>query len=677
MDIFAGEKDELRGDRLGDRSIRIRKAHHKGIKKLEQGAYEITATAPKSFWGKLSNNFHIALFGRPIRSDREIHERVTKVKGLAVFASDCISSSAYATEEVMRVLILGGAGVLLLNIPISTAVLILLAIVVTSYQQTIMAYPKGGGSYIVAKENLGVIPGLIAASAVLIDYVLTVAVSISSGIYALTSAFPSFYDDRIWLCIVAITIIAWGNLRGIRESATIFTIPVYIYIFSMIGVLGYGIIKYFVTGFPPHISPYAQHYEGISHALGFFLILRAFSSGACGLTGVEAVADGVPAFKPPEPKNARITLIWMAVLFGAIFFSISFLSTKLGIMPDPHETDNVISQVVKMIVGKNWSYYLIQFSTMFILVLAANTSFADFPRLAYFLARDKFLPSHFGFRGDRLAFNNGIVALSVLAACLVIIFKASTTHLIPLYTIGVFVAFTSSQAGMVFHWWRTKESGWRWKMPLNAFGAAITFVVLIVVGVTKFSHGAWAVLILIPVLVGIFLSIYRHHQKVIKHIVAEPEKIEENLDQMVAQITNYILIPISDATIPTLQVVAYAKSLIGAGRANVMIQAVHVTDNLQEGKDLQQKWSRFNTGIPLVLIESPYRRLVRPLVRYIEALEKAHHKKNIIITVLLPEVISQKWWEYFYHKNTVLLLKGALLFKPKVVVASFPYHIKV
>lgn len=676
LDIFSPEKEEIQGEHIGDRSIRIRKVRLKGIKKVEQGTYEITSGfSTKSFWGRLFNEIPAFLFGTPLKSSQEIHERLIKLKALPVFASDNISSSAYATEEIMRILILAGASALLLNIQISTAILILLAIVVMSYQQTIAAYPKGGGSYIVAKENLGTVPGLIAASAILIDYVLTVAVSISAGIYAIVSAFPVLQGERVLLCVMAIVIIAVGNLRGIRESGTIFALPVYFYIFSMLGVLGYGLIKYFLGILPVNAPAVVATPPNITHAIGFFLILRAFSSGACGLTGVEAVADGVPAFKPPESKNARITLIWMAILFGTIFFSISFLATKIGIIPDPHEAENVISQVVKAIVGKTWSYYLVQFSTMLILVLAANTSFADFPRLASFLARDKFLPSHFGFRGDRLAFNNGIIILSAIACFLVIAFKASVTGLIPLYTIGVFIAFTSSQAGMVARWWRLREKGWQWKMALNAFGAIITFVVLFVVGVTKFALGAWAVLILIPAIVGIFLGIRAHYQKIHTQIAIEPGKIEPFSEKTASKIINYILIPLSDVTLPVLKAIEYARSLIGKDKKNVIISAVHVTDDIEAGRQLQKKWAAFNTGVPLFIIESPYRRFVRPMLHFINAIEKKYKDENVIITVIVPEIISKKWWEIFYRTNSSLILRGALLFRPKTVVISFPYHL--
>lgn len=675
VDILSDEKDIIKGRKIGDKSVRFRKMRFKGIKKIEQGAYEITTeTEPKSWFSKIMNKLHLALIGTPLKTKEEIHERLTKIKGLAVFAPDNISSSAYATEEILRALILGGAGALMLNIPISVTILILLAIVTFSYQQTIRAYPKGGGSYIVTKDNLGNLAGLVAASAILIDYTLTVAVSISAGVLAITSAFPILYNERVVLCLVAIGIVTIGNLRGIRESGNLFTIPVYYYIVVMFGIIGYGLFKHFTVGVPVYVAK-----AGVAHAttsaLGFFLILRAFSSGACGLTGVEAVADGVGAFKPPEGRNAGIALIWMASLFGAIFFGISFLASKTGIIPDPAEAETVISQLTRTLIGTNWYYYVVQSATAVILLVAANTSFADFPRLASFMARDKFLPSHFGFRGDRLAFNNGIIVLACLASFLVMIFKASVTALIPLYTIGVFIAFTLSQAAMVKRRLRLRDKGWLTGALISGSGALICSIVMIVVGVSKFTLGAWMVLILIPVLVFIFWNIYLHYKRRAEIIMVDVENKEDCAKELSENIINHIIIPVSDITRPVLQAVAYASSLTGKGRQNIIIHAVHVTDNYEEGLVLQKKWTALHTGIPMYIIESPYRRLIRPLMHYINALERKNKKQKTFITVLLPEVVSSAWWKHVYHTNIAFILKGVLFFRPKTIVISFPYHV--
>lgn len=675
LDILSTEKDIIKGRKIGDKSVRFRKMHFKGIKKIEQGAYEITSDAePKSFFSRVMSKLNLTLIGTPLKTKEEVHERLTKIKGLAVFAPDNISSSAYAPEEILRALILGGAGALLMNIPVAFAILILLAIVTFSYQQTIRAYPKGGGSYIVTKDNLGNLAGLVAASAILIDYTLTVAVSISAGVAAITSAFPILYNERVLLCLVAIAIVTIGNLRGIRESGNLFTIPVYYYIAVMFGIIGYGLFKHFTVGVPIYVAK-----AGVAHvtssALGFFLILRAFSAGACGLTGVEAVADGVGAFKPPEGRNAGIAMIWMASLFGAIFFGVSFLAGKTGIIPDPAEVETVISQLTRTLIGTNWYYYVVQSAVAVILLVAANTSFADFPRLASFMARDKFLPSHFGFRGDRLAFNNGIIVLACLASVLVIMFKASVTLLIPLYTVGVFIAFTLSQAAMVKRRLRLRDKGWFTGAMISGSGAVICAVVMIVVGATKFTHGAWMVLVLIPILVLIFWNIYLHYKRISEIIMINVENKEDCAKELSENIVNHIIIPVSNITRPVLQAVAYANSLIGKEKHNTMIHAVHVTDNYEEGLAMQKKWTELHTGIPMYIIESPYRRLIRPLTHYINALEKRGKKQKTFITVLLPEVVSSAWWKHIYHTNVAFILKGVLFFRPNTVVISFPYHV--
>ncbi|HEX5397319.1 MAG TPA: APC family permease, partial [Candidatus Limnocylindria bacterium] len=441
------------------------------------------------------------LVGPPIPTKHEIHERLTKLKALAVFASDNISSSAYATEEIMRVLVLAGVAALSWTLPLTLVIIAVLAVVVMSYQQTVRAYPNGGGSYIVANDNLGPVPGLVAAAALLIDYVLTVAVSIAAGVAALTSIFPTLFPARVLLCVLFIVLIMLGNLRGIRESGTIFAAPTYIYLVAIFGLLGYGLLRYAGGTLPSYHAPVAwQQDEGL-HTLSLLLLLRAFASGSVALTGVEAVSNGVPAFKPPEPHNARIVLIIMGSLFGAIFLGMSFLAGHLGILPDPSEHETVVNQLAVTLVGAgNPWHYLVQFSTTLILVLAANTAFADFPRLASILGADHYLPRQLRYRGDRLAFDAGIVFLSVVASLLVVVFHGSVTNLIPLYTVGVFVAFTLSQSGMVRHWWRLRRLDRRWwvRALFNGIGAAATAVVAVVVGIAKFALGAWIVLLLIP-----------------------------------------------------------------------------------------------------------------------------------------------------------------------------------
>lgn len=620
-DILAPERETINGRLPGDKAVRLHRPKLDGVKKIKPGVYEIShLSVPQSWFFKILHYFKIIFLGKPIKSDQEIHERLTKIKGVAVFASDCISSSAYATEEIMRILILGGA------------------------------------------------------SAILIDYVLTVSVSASAGIYAVVSAFPALHPYRILLCIASITLITIGNLRGIRESGNIFALPVYLYIFSMFGVLGFGIIKYLWGGFADY-TPVAilSKPDTSFHAVSLFLILKAFSSGACGLTGVEAVADGVPAFKPPEAKNARITQIWTGILFGSLFISISFLSSKLGIIPDPNESENLISQLVTVIAGKGWYYYLVQFSTMLILILAANTSFADFPRLASFLSKDKFIPSQFAFRGDRLAFNNGIIFLAILSIMLIIIFHGSVTSLIPLYTIGVFIAFTLSQSGMVVHWWRLKTKGWQRNIIINAFGAITTFIILIVVAITKFSQGAWAVLFLIPISVIILLSIYKHYQTVSKELVLDLEETKTKLEEFDKPFKHYFLIPVADINRTTLKAIEYSMSFKSE---KIILQGIHVTDNIESAHVLQKKWEEFNPGFPLIVLESPYRLFVGIIMKYIEAIEARNKNEKVLITLVLPEFIPSKLWKSFLHSQMALRLKAALLFRPGVVVINVPYHLR-
>lgn len=674
-DIFEPEKETIKGQFPGDKAVRIHRVQHQGIKKKKGQIYEIFQhQSPKTIFGKIMHTLRFLIFGNPVRSDREIHERLTKIKGLAVFGSDNISSPVYASEEIMKILVTAGAGALILNIPITLSVLVLLAVVVFSYQQTINAYPSGGGSYIVAKDNLGIIPGLIAASAIMVGYMLTVSVSVAAGISAMISAFPVLQNVKVLLCIIAILFITIVNLRGMKESGNIFAIPVFIFILSMLGGLGFGIVKYFLGILPsyPHtqIAP-----PNLLDNLGILLILKAFASGACGLTGVEAVADGVPAFKPPESKNAQKTLVWMAVIFGFMFFSISFLAVKMGILPDPLEIETVVSKVIRGIWGVNFFYYLVQFSTMMILILAANTSYADFPRLASFLARDKFLPSQFGFRGDRLAFNNGILVLAFFSMLLEIIFKGSVTALIPLYTIGVFIAFTASQAGMVARWIRTKEKGWQRNCIINLFGAIITFVVLIVIGVTKFMLGAWVVLVVIPLMVFIFYLIHMHFIHVGKDLGVDISDLKNHPDTLASNLKHYILIPVADFNKTTQRAIAYVKSMSGPNNENVVIQALHVTDDIEAGQKLQEKWEKLDIGIPLIILESPYRAFTGVILRYINALESRNKKGNMIITIAVPEFISTRFWKNFLHSHTALRLKAELLFRPGVVVVSVPYHL--
>ncbi|MGZ8481958.1 MAG: APC family permease, partial [Candidatus Limnocylindria bacterium] len=467
-------RETRRGKRPGDSYVRIVRPYEELFERGDEG--ELIATErtvlDRPGWTRALRGLRTLLIGRPISSEREEHERLTKTKALAIFSSDNISSSAYATEEMMRILVLAGIGAISFTMPLTITICVVLAIVATSYWQTIRAYPNGASSYLVASDNLGSTAGLVAGGALLIDYTLTVAVSVSAAVAAITSVVPELFPQRVLISVGIVLLLMLGNLRGIRESGTIFMAPTYLYIVAILGMIGIGLFR-LATGTLPDYTPPTEWLtaEGGGEALGIFLILRAFSSGAAALTGVEAISDGVPAFKPPEWRNARVTLLWAAGIFAVLFLGISFMASSLGVIPDPSEEQTVLSQIARLLVGEGAFFIVIQVATVLVLALAANTAFADFPRLSSFLARDSFMPRQFAFRGERLAFTTGIVALSGLAALLLVVFDASVTALIPLYTLGVFLAFTLSQWSMVVRWWRRREEGWRRGLVINGVGA--------------------------------------------------------------------------------------------------------------------------------------------------------------------------------------------------------------
>jgi amino acid transporter len=607
------------------------------------------------------------LFGRPISLHAELTERLNVFTGLAVFASDNISSSAYATEEIMRVLVLAGAGALVLTMPITIGIVIVLAIVVTSYQQTVAAYPHGGGSYIVAKDNLGTRPGLVAAGALLTDYVLTVSVSIAAGVAALTSIVPELFEYRVALGVGLVVLIAMVNLRGIRESGAVFSIPTYVYLVSIFGLLGLGLFRYATGTMPEYHAPAAWLVGQQSEPLGILLILRAFSSGSVALTGTEAVSNGVPAFKPPEPRNAQIVLILMGTFFGLIFLGMSFLAGQLGILPDPTEQETVISQLTRTFVGAGTPFhYLVQVSTAVLLVLAANTAFADFPRLSSILARDGFLPRVFSFRGDRLAFSYGIIVLAVIAVLLIVVFGGSVTNLIPLYTVGVFVAFTLSQSGMVRRWWRLRADvpGWRRRAVINGIGAITTGVVAVEVAAAKFALGAWIVLILIPLLVAMMLFIGRQYSSVAVKLAVRPDA-----DIPRPHREERVVVPVPGINRAVVQAINVGRSI------DPNIQAVLVSDDPDEAARIQERWQRQISDIPLVFVESPYRALVGPLLAYLDVLDQAWPpgKEAPVTFVVIPEYVARSWWERILYNQNVKRLRSALLGRRHTVVVNVPY----
>jgi amino acid transporter len=625
------------------------------------------ASLPRTPAGRALARLRAVVFGRPLSNADESTERLGVATGLPVFASDNISSSAYATEEIMRVLALAGAGALVLTLPITIVVVVVLAIVLTSYRQTIAAYPKGGGSYIVASDNLGTLPGLTAAAAILTDYVLTVAVSIAAGVAALTSIFPELFEQRVLLCVALVALLALVNLRGIRESGLVFSLPTYAYLVAIFGLLAFGFFR-FATGTMPDYSAPADWLSGQAEPLGWLLILRAFASGSVALTGTEAVADGVQAFKPPEARNARIVITLMGTFFALIFLGISFLSSQLGVLPDPSEQETIISQLTRTLVGAGTPFhYIVQLSTAVVLLLAANTSFADFPRLSNFLARDGFMPRVFQFRGERLAFNSGILLLTSVAIVLIVAFGASVTALIPLYTVGVFIAFTLSQAGMVRRWSRLRAEvpGWRKRAAINGIGAITTAVVAIEVAASKFLLGAWVVLILIPVLIAVMLFIKRQYTSSAEQLAVQPgvKLPRPHRDERV-------IVPVAGINRAVVQAINVARSIAPD------VLAVLVTDNPDEAGHMRTRWDEQLGDVPLVIVESPYRAIVGPLLAYLDVLDQMlpDDKEKPITFVVIPEFVARRWWERILYNQSANRLRRALLGRPHTVVVNVPYR---
>ncbi|HEX6475604.1 MAG TPA: APC family permease, partial [Candidatus Limnocylindria bacterium] len=615
-------------------------------------------------WHAAMRGLRTFLIGRPISTEHEEHERLSKTKALAVFSSDNISSSAYGPEEIMRVLALAGVASLFLTVQLAALIIVMLAIVTVSYRQTIKAYPMGASSYIVASDNLGDRAGILAASALLIGYTVTVAVSVSAGVAAMTSIIPELFDWKVVISVALVALLTLGNLRGIRESGSIFMTPTYLYIVVMLGVIAWGLVQQLTGTLSTFQAPAAwtEFWDSSAQALGLLLILRAFSQGAVALTGVEAVSDGVPAFKPPEWKNARTTLTWAAIVFGILFLGIAYLSSAIGIIPDPGEEQTVLSLLVRQIAGSGPILILAQVATALILVLAANTSFADFPRLSSFLARDGFLPRQFAFRGERLAFTTGIIALAGMAIALLVIFDAKVSGLIPLYTLGVFIAFTMSQSGMFVRWWQRREEGWRQGLLINGLGALTTGVVMIVVGVSNFFNGSWLVIVLVPILMVFLSGIRRHYRNLDERLALE--RIPAGKEVAAEPI---VIVPVARLDRTARQAIAFANSI------SKTATAVHITNNPESATELRERWPDWAGSTELVVVESPYRALVGPLLRYLDALQAQDPGRPVL--VVLSEVVPRHWWENLLHNQTALRLKLRLFTRPNTIVADVPYHL--
>ncbi len=609
--------------------------------------------------------FKRVLFGRPLSSDRLEHERLNKKTALAVLSSDAISSVAYATEQTLLVLAVLGAVALNYVIPISAIIVGLLVLVAISYRQTIFAYPAGGGSYTVAKENLGRGPGLVAAAALLTDYILTVAVSISGGVAAITSAYASMTPHTVALCVGAIAVLMLVNLRGVRESGIAFSVPTYVFIILMLALIGMGVVRG-IAGHdlaPVAAAPRVDALSASQHPLGFpagfaltYLLLRAFAEGCVAMTGTEAISNGVGAFRQPSARNAATTLGWMAAILATFFIGTSYLARHYGVMPSATET--VLSQIGRHVFGGGALYYALQYATFAVLVLAANTAFADFPRLASLLATDGFMPRQFAARGDRLAFSNGIIVLALMAMLLVWLFVGDTSALIPLYAIGVFVCFTLSQTGMVVHWLKCREPGWRWRAWLNGIGAVATAGVTIVQVITKFWHGAWIVVLIIPLIILLLRAIHHHYELFSAEVAYRGQA-------SLMFLHHTVVVPVNGISKPTAGALVYATTI------SEDVRAVYVAADDGATAQLQAAWEAWDIGVPLVVVPSPFRSVLRPIVEYVEGLSA--RGETDLVTIVVPEIVPRYWWEHLLHNKTALFIRTAFMFRPNVVVTAVPY----
>jgi amino acid transporter len=621
------------------------------------------------------------LIGRPLQTADAPHQTIGKAIGLAVFASDALSSTAYATQEIMVILVVAGTMAFGYVFPISIAIVILMAIVTISYEQTIHAYPGGGGAYIVARDNLGELPAQVAGAALLTDYILTVAVSISAGVAQIVSAYPQLFPYRVGIAVAAVFMIMLINLRGVKESGIAFSVPTYFFIVMMFVTVGTGLFRYATGTLGVVVDPPHLEIEGAIATITPFLILHAFSSGTAALTGIEAISNGITAFKEPRSRNAGITLIWMASILATLFLGISFIATHINAVPS--ETETVISQLGRTIFeGRGFLYLMVITATTVILIMAANTAFADFPRLSALAAADRFLPRQLTFRGSRLVYSNGIVTLAVIASMLIIIFRASVSLLIPLYAIGVFLSFTLSQTGMARRWRKIGhlkqgeeivepgsvlryDKSWRFKMFINGFGAVCTAIVMMIFAVTKFTEGAWVVLIIIPVLVKIFFTIHHHYKDLASHLTLD------KFSGIPARRTRHrVIMPVSGIHQGTMEALRYAKLLSDD------VTAVHVSMDPEETEKVQKKWKTWGEGTRLVILDSPFRLFIEPMLRYIEEMID-NRQPNETITIVVPQFIPSKRWHNALHMRTADFLRQELLSKPGVVVTDVPYLVKI
>jgi amino acid transporter len=609
------------------------------------------------------NRIRYYLLGPPLATKALAQEKLNKIRGLAAFSPDALSSIAYANQEIYLGLVVAGSSALLLSWPIGMAIILVLLLVSISYFQTIHAYPSGGGSYIVAHSNLGTIPGLVAAAALFVDYILTAAVSLTAGVAAISSAFPVLHQYRIFIALFLLLVITLLNLRGLRETGTWMAIPVYFFLITYIGMLLIGVIKFSVEGPTSYVATAPPPLVPIT----LLLVLHAFSSGCTALTGIEAISNGIPAFKSPESRNAGITLIVMAVLMGILFVGSIGLTQGFAVVAGPQET--ILSALARHILGTGPYYFIVQLSTLLILTVAANTSFADFPRIASILARDGFLPRQFTRLGDRLVFANGIIALAVVTGLLIVIFGGYSHLLIPLFAVGAFTAFTLSQTGMVVHWWRSRERGWRLKAFLNGLGALATGFTLFIIGISKFIHGAWITIIIILISVIIFSRIKRHYEEVANELTMRglPPSLKPGP-------TPRIVVPVSGVHRGIVEAIAYAQSI------SDNVTAVYIELEPGQGEAMRERWERWWPDVPLVIVSSPYRSLLPPLLEYLDQTDLEHNDGQLA-TVLIPEFVPAKWWQGLLHNQSAWMIKAALLYRRRHLgfqraIIDVPHHLK-
>ncbi len=664
-----GGRHPIKGRKPADRRVRVERPHSAYFRYTGPGQLvaKPAASLPRSELGRTLLRWKAWLIGRPLASDEEIGERLSKRLALPIFSSDAISSSAYATEEILRVLVIGGAAAFLLSVEAAIAISILLAVVALSYRQVCRAFPNGGGAYAVARQELSPLLGLVAAAALLIDYVMTVAVSTSSAVEQLISIAPEINEIRIELALLSITLITVANLRGLRESGNIFAVPTYLFLGLALTIVGIGVFRV-VTGQVLESPAHPEAMDLGTQTIGLFLLLKAFASGSVALTGTEAIANGVPAFKPPEAKNAANTLVVMAVLLAILFIGITVIADAYQIVPSEEGSGGptVIALVAQTAFGASSPlYYLFQLATALILFLAANTSYNAFPRLAALLADDGYMPRQFAFRGDRLAFSWGIVLLSAVAGLLLVAFGGVTTLLIPLYSVGVFVCFTLSQSGMVLHWLRHKEAGWGWRAAINLFGALLTGVVLVVVASVKFFAGAYLVVILIPVLVGIMVFINRQYSASARQLAVSPGFV---VSAPVRE--ERVVVPVPSLNRAVVRAVNVGRSIAEN------VTAVYISESPEASAGMRERWERQVPGVPIMIVESPYRALAGPLLAYLEVLDRAWPpgKVDPVTFVVIPEYVARHWWERILYNQSARHLRSMLLGRPNTVVVDVPYR---